>query len=1051
MNIMRNIKWIILLLVTVAGGLVIKEFANERGTLSFQPLSYAPIDQELIDQNKIYYKTEISHKEGGPDERWAFELLKKRNPVTEEIPEGIRRRELAFASKLKTNNNARILSEDIAFTLRGPYNVGGRTRALALDVNDDDIILAGGVSGGMWKSTDFGSTWVKTTSLDQHSNATCIEQDIREGNTDVWFYGTGEIRGNSAGKSGAPFRGDGIYKSTDNGDSWELIPTTSTNGITSFNSSFKYVNRILINHLNTTEREMYAAVFGGIIRTTDDFATYEFVLGAADYNGGRAPEIAMTSDGVFYATIGNEGGDEETGIWTSTDGINWTDITPYDENYRADRITLSIAPSNEDSVYFYSAGSEYRIDLYDAANEEWTDLSANIPSFGGLAGNLSQGAYNMFINVHPSSSKVVYIGSTNVYRSTDGFSSTDNTSWIGGYALSNNYAQYANHHPDQHHLVFLSSDPNHMITSNDGGLQVTYDNQAEEVEWTSLNNGYVTSQFYSAAINLQDPGDERLLGGLQDNSSWYGASSDPNADWQNIWSGDGTFSGMTYNSLYVSTQNFGSFYRYGFDDDGNQNGAGSLEPPSSNYLFVNPWVEDPVDPNRLYVAANGGVFYALDGTEFPGEGDWLTLSTGSSLPNTNASAIGVSTNPAHVVYVGFANGQLFVMPNSSDNSLPMIEITGVDFPEGGYINSIEVDEYDADRAIVVFTNYEVLSVFLTEDGGESWTPISGNLEENSDGTGAGLGINWVESIRISEDNYYYLLGTNTGLYGTDVLDGMNTVWTQLSQDVIGNSVIDMIRVRSSDGYVVVGTHGNGMFDAYFDKDFELSLSKIGDLSLCEGESVRFRAARSENFTYQWYKDDSPIDGATDFQYDVTTGGEFYVIASSDGETFTSKSFFTNFSGKPDVTITLEDDILSVPECENCSYSWLDGSTGETISEGSSTLDITSVNVSSVRILIINECFTSQSDKFDLVTLGTTTIEGLTVYPNPVITNSINLKFAEISKVNLIEVYDTRGVRIDAFKPEKSEFKYDLSNMEPGIFVLRITTIEGSKSVKLVKK
>jgi photosystem II stability/assembly factor-like uncharacterized protein len=1048
---MRNVKWIMLLLVTVASGLVIKEFANKKDELNFQPLSYAPIDQDLIDQNKIYYKTEIIHREGGPDERLAFELLKKRNPVTEEIPENIRRRELMFASKVdQANSKNRILSSDIEFTLRGPYNVGGRTRALHLDVNDDDIILAGGVSGGMWKSSDFGSTWVKTTALDQHSNATCIEQDIRDGHTDVWFYGTGEIRGNSAGKSGAPYRGDGIYKSTDNGDSWQLIPTTSTNGITSFNSSFKYVNRILINHLNTTEREMYAAVYGGIIRTTDDFATYEFVLGDVDYTGGRGTEIAMTSEGVFYATIGNEGGDEETGIWTSTDGINWTDITPYDDDYRADRIVMDIAPSNEDSVYFHSAGSAYRIDLYDAENDEWTDLSDNIPSFGAPVGDLAQGSYNMFINVHPLNSKVVYIGSTNVYRSTDGFTSTENTTWIGGYSNVNNVSTYENHHPDQHYLVFLSSDPNHMITSNDGGLQVTYDNLADEVEWTSLNNGYVTSQFYSAGINLQDPGDNRILGGLQDNSSWYGTSSDPNANWQDIWSGDGTFCAITYNSLYVSTQNLGSFYRYGFDEDGNQNGQSRLFPPSSNYLFVNPWVEDPVDPNRLYVAASGAVFYALDGTEFPGEGDWLTLSTGSSLPNTNVSAIGVSTNPEHVVYVGFANGQLFLMPNSSDNSLPMTEITGEDFPQGGYINSIEVDEHDANRAIVVFTNYEVLSAFLTEDGGETWTPISGNLEENADGTGAGLGINWAESIRISEDNYYYLLGTNIGLYGTDVLDGMSTVWTKLSEDVIGNSVIDMIRVRSSDGYVVVGTHGNGMFEANFDKDFELSMSKIGDLSLCEGESVKFRAARSESFTYQWFKDGSPIDGETDYQFDATTGGEFYVTASSGGESFTSRSFTTSFNGRPDATITLEGDILSVPECDNCNYSWIDG-IGNPILDGANTLDITTLNVTAVRVLITNDCFTVQSEKFDLLPTGIDEIEGVSIYPNPVASNFINLRLDNLNDILSIEIFDTKGAKIDVLEPNHSEIKYDISLLQNGLFVVKVNTTGGSKSFKLIKE
>ena len=108
---------------------------------------------------------------------------------------------------------------------RGPYNVGGRTRALAVDISDENVLLAGGVSGGMWRSTDGGQNWSKTTKPEQLHSVTTIAQDLRTGKNSIWYYGTGEYTGNSAigGGNNAYFSGDGIFKSTDGGENWKEI------------------------------------------------------------------------------------------------------------------------------------------------------------------------------------------------------------------------------------------------------------------------------------------------------------------------------------------------------------------------------------------------------------------------------------------------------------------------------------------------------------------------------------------------------------------------------------------------------------------------------------------------------------------------------------------------------------------------------------------------------------------------------------------------------------------------------------------------------------
>ena len=122
---------------------------------------------------------------------WCFSRLV--NPETGKIPPNMRARELKFAQTIP--DNSKLQSNWIA---RGPYNVGGRTRALAIDATDENTIMAGGVSGGIWRSENKGVSWTKLTSPDMLHNVTCLRQDTRDGHTNTWYYGTGEAYGNSA-------------------------------------------------------------------------------------------------------------------------------------------------------------------------------------------------------------------------------------------------------------------------------------------------------------------------------------------------------------------------------------------------------------------------------------------------------------------------------------------------------------------------------------------------------------------------------------------------------------------------------------------------------------------------------------------------------------------------------------------------------------------------------------------------------------------------------------------------------------------------------------
>ncbi len=764
-----------------------------------------------------------------PRARTEYEVRKLIDPVTRQIPRDIRRLELEYAETLPVADESSL--ESFTWTHRGPWNVGGRTRALALDIADasEQTILAGGVSGGMWRSTNGGTSWTRTTNASQLQSVTCIAQDTRPGKTNIWYYGTGEFLGNSTSGGDAMFKGDGIFKSTNGGLSWSQLPSTVSGTPQTFDVVTDFIYNIAIDPSNTVQDEVYAACYGVVLRSTDGGTTWSAALnGLGNPNQAIATDVAVTSTGVVYATVSSNSSSTE-GIFRSTDGINWTNITPsgFPSTYR--RIVIGIAPSNENIVYFLGetpgGGKFNSVDnewaslwRYDASGGTWVNRSANLPEFGAPVGNFnSQGSYNLIVKVKPDNSNFVVIGATNLYRSTDGFSSTSNTTWIGGYATTNDISRYANHHPDQHSFVFYrnAARSNWALSGHDGGVSRTTGINSGTVTWTDLNNGYLTTQFYTVAIRNAS-GDLNIIGGKQDNGTYRGVSSSSTAAWQNIFSGDGAFCAISSsgNPYYISAQN-GLVYRLSLNTDGSYNLSNwtRVDPQGgSGYLFINPFALDPNNSNLMYFAGgttlwrNNNLTGIPSLSQNPATSGWtnFNINAGSTI-----TAVSVSTTPANRVYFGSAEGGVFRADNANTATPSFFNITDAAMP-AGYVSCIAIDPTNADNAMVVFSNYNVISLYYTTNGGVSWTAVAGNLEQNPDGTGNGPSCRWA-AIRNVSGGKVFLVGTSTGLYVTSTLNGMSTVWQQQAPSTIGRGIVNAIATRESDGLVVVATHGNGVY------------------------------------------------------------------------------------------------------------------------------------------------------------------------------------------------------------------------------------------------
>ncbi|MFT5749566.1 MAG: hypothetical protein ACI93S_000827, partial [Ancylomarina sp.] len=173
------------------------------------------------------------------------------------------------------------------------------------------------------------------------------------------------------------------------------------------------------------------------------------------------------------------------------------------------------------------------------------------------------------------------------------------------------------------------------------------------------------------------------------------------------------------------------------------------------------------------------------------------------------SAIKSSILPANLLYFGTSEGKIYKTINSHSSQAETIEITAPSMPEG-YISSIEVNPANAEYVYVSFSNYEVESIFFSENAGETWTAVSGNLEITKDDKNIGPSVRYINVLN-GENGPIYFAGTSIGLYEATDLNS-NTNWTQVSLDKIGNTIVNMVKTRE-DGFVVVGSHGNGIFHA----------------------------------------------------------------------------------------------------------------------------------------------------------------------------------------------------------------------------------------------
>ncbi len=641
----------------------------------------------------------------------------------------------------------------------GPGNIGGRSRALLIHRTQNNLMWTAGVAGGIWKSTDSGASWQAKGDLLVNIAVNSIIQDPIQ--DEVLYAGTGEGFFNGDG-----VRGQGIFKSTDYGETWNQLASTD-------NSNFFYVQKLAATRHKTKQR-IYAATRTGIFRSTNGGATWTKVLDGTTVNGCMDLAIQYHQEDKQNYVFASCGTLAQATVWRALDvevGQTWEAVL---SNMNMGRTSLAIAPSNPKVIYalasFFHLPAAHPQDhallaVYrsteNGAAGTWTTrvhytdsnklntvqltnpVYAHLADcgFGGANQFFNQGWYDNQIAVDPKDENIVWTAGVDLMRSNDG----GQTWGVGSYWWFDSgdpYYAHADNHAITFHPKFNGDSNRKMFVASDGGVHRTDDARAavgttlasvcgepgaDQVTWTSLNNGYQVTQFYHGTVW---PDGGTFYGGTQDNGSVIGSLAGGPNTWVDNRGGDGGYVAVDRDNTSII---YGEYT--GKSLQRSSNGGASwanihtgVTEAGGNFQFIHPFAMDPTNTQRLWY---GGAFA------------WRSNNRGTSwtrVSNSFAARIaswGISASDPNRVYVGVqhlgttTSGRIFTTNAATTLTGPVTWPSAQ--PRQGYVSSIGVDPVNPLVAYATYSTYNFGTnlghVFKTTDGGATWSRIDESLPD----------------------------------------------------------------------------------------------------------------------------------------------------------------------------------------------------------------------------------------------------------------------------------------------------------------------------------
>ncbi len=663
------------------------------------------------------------------------------------------------------------------YELMGPVNIGGRITDIAVHPDSPFTWYIGAATGGIFKTTNGGESWDNVFEGAPLISIGDLEIDPADENT--IFVGTGE-----ANASSFSFLGNGIYKSTDAGQTWEHMGLDYS----------AYIGRIVVDHSNSNN--VFAAACGtlfspdehrGVYRSRDGGHTWEKVLFLTDSTSAIDLVQHPQDPNVLFATMWERirGLNYRTsfgmssGVYKTEDGGDtWVKITNgLPTGYNVGRIGIDISRTNPNVMYAFYDMDYYEVRVYrsDNGGTSWYrtndgDLQAMNSNFGWYFGQIR-------VDIH--NENIIYVYGVDAFRSNDG---GNEYTTMGYYDL----------HVD-HHAMYMDPNISLYLEGNDGGLYISTD-YAES--WIKVNNLPIT-QFYAIEVDYLHP--ERLYGGTQDNNTirTYTGALD---DWEALLGGDGFYTLVNYtnsNIIYAEYQ-YGQLYR---STNGGNNFtyiASSMNGDRTNWS--SPLAMDPVQPTVLYFGTyrvwkttNGGSQWTVTSTDMTDGDDGSGYHT--------VTTLAISPVDPDIVVAGTDDGHVHV---SHDAASSWSEISA-GLPVR-WVTRVMCDPVFSDVIYVTLSGFRwdepLPHAFRSSDLGQTWENISGNLPE--------LPVNAIVIDPDVEDRY--IVGTDAGLFLTE--DGGVTWWGVSGG--LGNVPVVDLKILDYDRALYVGTYGLSIYKVDLD-------------------------------------------------------------------------------------------------------------------------------------------------------------------------------------------------------------------------------------------
>ena len=683
----------------------------------------------------------------------------------------------------------------------GPAGMSGRVTSIDVNPRNDDHILIGTASGGVWQSENGGITWNPIFDKMPVQSIGAVAFD--PSNPDVIWAGTGEGNPRNSQNSGK-----GLYKTLDGGANWKLVGLENT----------KTIHRIIIDSKNSNT--VYIASLGsawgpnedrGVFKTLDGGSTWNKILYVNDTTGCADLIVDPTNPNKMFAAMWqylrqpwffNSGGTGAGLCGTYDAGETWTKRTDKDGLPKGNlgRIGLAISANNPKVVYALVESKTY--DLYKSFDGGIKWSKVNDKNIG------NRPFYYADIYVDPSNENTVYSLFSFINKSTDGGKNF------------NGITPYYRIHPDHHAFWINPKNGNHVIGGNDGGLTISKDGGQN---WRYVTN-LPLAQFYHINIDNEIP--YNIYGGMQDNGSWKGPAyifeggGIRNHHWEEVGFGDGfDVSPLPndHNQGYSMSQG-GNVQRYNLNN-GRKSTIKPLHPDHIPLRFN--WnaaiAQDPFNDCGVYFGSQFVHYSSTCGNSWSilspdlttndstkqkqAKSGGLTIDATQAENFTTILCIAPSPLDSNLIWVSTDDGNL-QKTTDKGNSWSNLASQLPGLPKGSWIPQIHVSNHSADEVYVVANDYRRNNwepyLYRTINGGTTWTRIV-----NADKV---KGHVWsIVQDPVVKDLLF--CGTDFGLYVS--YNGGND-WSLWTEGVPCTPISDL-KIHPSEGDLIVGTFGRAVF------------------------------------------------------------------------------------------------------------------------------------------------------------------------------------------------------------------------------------------------